>query len=198
MAVVVFFIFLAIFLDSVLGGGVRAVVLATALIVIFGEVIPQGKLKSFNIVNFTNRRFFSYLALCARHGLKIGAKCVPLVLALMWLEFPVAYPIAKLLDWLLGESHGTVYKKAELKTFVSLHRTIGEETLNEDEVTIISAVLELSDKPVSFIMTPIEDTYTLSSSVILDQLKVDEVSFSHFPLLLLSNSSLTNSIFCRY
>lgn len=167
--------FTAIFLDSVLGGGVKAVVLATALIVIFGEVIPQGGSNSFTLDNFTNQTF--YLALCARHGLKIGAKCVPLVLALMWIEFPVAWPIAKLLDWLLGESHGTVYKKAELKTFVSLHRTIGEETLNEDEVTIISAVLELSDKPVSFIMTPIEDTYTLSSNVILDQLKVDEVSF---------------------
>lgn len=34
----------------------------------------------------------------------------------------------------------------------------------------------LSDKPVSEIMTPIEDTYTLSSSTLLDQSKVDEVS----------------------
>jgi metal transporter CNNM len=32
---------LPIFLDSVLGGGVGAVVLSTTLIVIFGEIIPQ-------------------------------------------------------------------------------------------------------------------------------------------------------------
>lgn len=34
----------------------------------------------------------------------------------------------------------------------------------------------LSDKPVSDIMTPIDDTYTLSSDCLLDQMKVDEVS----------------------
>lgn len=31
----------AIFLDSILGGGVGAIILSTTLIVIFGEIIPQ-------------------------------------------------------------------------------------------------------------------------------------------------------------
>ena len=61
-------------------------------------------------------------AVCARYGLRIGAATAPFVLALMYLEFPIAYPIAKLLDYLLGEETGTLYKKAELKTFVGLHR----------------------------------------------------------------------------
>jgi hypothetical protein len=30
----------------------------------------------------------------------------------MWLEAPIAYPLAKLLDRLLGEEHGTTYRKA--------------------------------------------------------------------------------------
>lgn len=34
---------LPIFLDSILGGGVLAVVSSTALILLFGEVIPQGE-----------------------------------------------------------------------------------------------------------------------------------------------------------
>jgi hypothetical protein len=93
----------------------------------------------------------------------------------MYLEGPIAYPIAKLLDYLLGESHGTMYRKIELKTLVGLHAHIGGDSLSEDEVTIISAVLDLSEKPVSFIMTPIADVYTLSSDVKLDRAKVDEV-----------------------
>ena len=52
---------------------------------------------------------------------------------------------------------------------------MGTETLNEDEVTIISSVLELSHTTVARIMTPIADTYTLPSDAILDQEMVNEV-----------------------
>lgn len=95
----------------------------------------------------------------------------PLVLALMYVFAPVAWPTAKLLDRVLGEEHGTVYKKAGLKTLVTLHKTLGHsanERLNEDEVTIISAVLDLKGKPVGSIMTPIEDVFIMSSDTVLD------------------------------
>lgn len=149
---------LPIFLDSILGGGVGAVVVSTTLIVIFGEIAPQS--------------------VCARYGLRIGAATAPFVLALMYLEFPIAYPIAKLLDYLLGEETGTLYKKAELKTFVGLHRQFGEETLSEDEATIISSVLDLNDKSVEDIMTPLEDIYSLASDVKLNHAVVDQILVS--------------------
>lgn len=96
----------------------------------------------------------------------------PLVLGLMYILGPVAWPTAKLLDRLLGEDHGTVYKKAGLKTLVTLHKTLGtsaSERLNQDEVTIISAVLDLKDKPVGSIMTPMEDTFIMSGDTVLDE-----------------------------
>ena len=85
----------------------------------------------------------------------------PLVLILMYLLAPVAWPTAKLLDRLLGEDHGTTYKKAGLKTLVTLHKTLGAagEQLNSDEVTIISAVLDLKAKPVGNIMTPMNQVF---------------------------------------
>ncbi|GAA5825804.1 hypothetical protein JCM3770_002110 [Rhodotorula araucariae] len=149
---------LPIFLDSILGGGVGAVALSTTAIFIFGEIIPQS--------------------VCARYGLRIGAVAAPFVLGLMYLEFPIAYPIAKLLDRLLGQEQGVTYKKAELKTFVGLHRQFGEETLNDDEVTIISSVLELGDKSVADIMTPLEDIYSLPSDAKLDHTAVDQILVS--------------------
>jgi hypothetical protein len=75
----------------------------------------------------------------------------------------------------------------ELKTLVSLHQNGGIGELTEDEVTITSAVLELRDKPVSAVMTPLEDVFTLSADHILDENTIDEVlcRFLTFWLLLL-------------
>ncbi|TVY48353.1 Protein MAM3 [Lachnellula cervina] len=159
---------LPIVLDRSLGGGWPAVVSSTALIVIFGEVIPQS--------------------ICVRYGLPIGAWLAPGVLVLMYIMSPIAWPTAKLLDYLLGQDHGTVYKKAGLKTLVTLHQSMGKsphERLNEDEVTIITAVLDLKAKSVSSIMTPIADVYTMSSDTVLDEETVHGIlaaGYSRIPI----------------
>ena len=112
----------------------------------------------------------------------------PFVLALMWILAPVAWPTAKLLDRLLGEDHGTTYKKAGLKTLVTLHKTLGtspSDRLNQDEVTIISAVLDLKEKSVGDIMTPMEDVVTMSADTVLDEKTMDTIlnqGYSRIPI----------------
>lgn len=112
----------------------------------------------------------------------------PMVLALMWIMAPVAWPTAKLLDYLLGTDHGTTYKKAGLKTLVTLHKTLGtspDERLNQDEVTIISAVLDLKDKPIGDIMTPMGDVFTMSADTVLDENMMDIIlsaGYSRIPI----------------
>lgn len=151
---------LPIVLDRVLGGGWPAVVSSTIAIVIFGEIIPQSA--------------------SVRYGLRIGAIFAPFVLGLMYLMYPIAYPISLLLDYILGEDHGIIYKRAGLKTLVGLHKTMGVERLSEDEVTIISAVLDLKDKPVALVMTPMDDVFTMSSDRILDEETIEEILHTGF------------------
>lgn len=156
---------LPIVLHKCTGGGVSAVVSSTAAIVVFGEVIPQS--------------------LCARYGLEIGSFFAPFVLILMYILYPVAYPTAYLLDLLLGEDHGTIYKKAGLKTLVTLHQTMGVERLSTDEVTIILLVLDLKEKRVESIMTPMDNVFTMSSDTIVDEKMVDKIfnnGFSRIPI----------------
>ena len=111
----------------------------------------------------------------------------PFVLGLMYIMSPIAWPTAKLLDWLLGEDHGTTYKKAGLKTLVSLHRSMGEagQRLHADEVTIISAVLDLKEKTIGSIMTPMDDVFTLSLDDVLDEATMDDIlsqGYSRIPV----------------
>lgn len=106
---------------------------------------------------------------------------------------PVAWPTAKLLDWLLGADHGTMYKKAGLKTLVSLHQSLGTtpgERLMDDEVTIINSVLDLKDKPVGNIMTPMQDVFTMSADTVLDEPMMDTIltqGYSRIPIYAPSN-----------
>lgn len=116
------------------------------------------------------------------------------VLLLMYIMSPIAWPTAKLLDWILGEDHGTVYKKSGLKTLVTLHKSLGElsERLNQDEVTIITAVLDLKEKPVREVMTPMDDVFTLSEDHILDEKTVDNIlssGYSRIPVYRSGHSS---------
>lgn len=150
---------LPIFLDDVLGGGLSAIIVSTTMIVIFGEIIPQ--------------------AICVRYGLSIGGVCAPVVWALMILFAPIAWPIAKLLDRILGKDEGHTYKKAELKSFLQFHRE-GEEPLRDDEIVILNSVLSLNDKHAKEIMTPIEDCLILPSNKILNHDTIDEILLSGF------------------
>lgn len=72
----------------------------------------------------------------------------------MYLMSPIAWPTAKLLDWVLGASEAHTYKKAELKSFLQFHRQ-GEEPLRDEEISILNGVLELNTKSIESIMTPI-------------------------------------------
>lgn len=156
---------LPIVTDALLGGGWPAIMISTVAVVIFGEIIPQ--------------------AASVRYGLLFGAYCTPLVLALMYLLYPITYPTALLLDSILGKDEGVYYHKAGLKALVFLHKSLGVGHLNDDEVTIISAVLDLREKPVGRIMTPIGDVYTLPSDRILDEATINEIlcaGYSRIPI----------------
>ncbi|KDQ51330.1 hypothetical protein JAAARDRAFT_88839, partial [Jaapia argillacea MUCL 33604] len=152
---------LPIFLDSAIGGGVAAVIISTTMI---GTIIPQ--------------------AVSVRYGLSIGAACAPVVLGFMYIFAPIAYPTAKLLDYVLGANEAHTYKKAELKSFLQFHRT-GEEPLRDDEISILNGVLELNTKNVESIMTPMKDVVTLSADAILDHKAIEMLlssGYSRFPV----------------
>ncbi|KAJ2699393.1 hypothetical protein FB645_005333 [Coemansia sp. IMI 203386] len=146
---------LPIVMDSILGGGVMAILVSTASIVVFGEILPQS--------------------LCARYGLAIGAFFAYPVRLLQYALSPLGYPIALLLDYVLGPDHGVIYKKAELKELVSLSDTAHGGTLSADEVTIIRGALELGEKLVVEVMTELKNVYMVDIDARLDRQLLTEM-----------------------
>ncbi|XP_038887698.1 DUF21 domain-containing protein At2g14520-like [Benincasa hispida] len=141
---------LPIFLDSLVTAW-GAILISVTLILLFGEIIPQS--------------------VCSRYGLAIGSTVAPFVRVLVWICFPVAYPISKLLDFLLGHGRVALFRRAELKTLVNLH---GNEAgkggeLTHDETTIIAGALELSEKTAGDAMTPISETFAIDINAKLDR-----------------------------
>ncbi|GJQ83318.1 hypothetical protein Trydic_g15956 [Trypoxylus dichotomus] len=152
-----------ILLDG-LTSGLIAVIFSTIAIVLFGEITPQ--------------------AVCSRHGLAVGANTINITKVVMVLTAPLAYPVSKILDWILGEEIGNVYNRERLKELVKIQYknnvTTGENDLDRDEVNIISGALELRRKTVAEVMTRIEDAFMLDYDAVLDFETVSEIMKSGY------------------
>ncbi|CAO3689543.1 unnamed protein product [Rhizopus stolonifer] len=103
----------------------------------------------------------------------------------MYLLCPITYPASLVLNYFLGTTRGTIYKKAGLKCLVSMHQSDDMEGLTKDEVHIISSVLDLKDRRVCDVMIPMVDVFSLSIDTVLDKSLVNKIlknGYSRIPI----------------
>jgi len=141
-------------LESV-AGGIIAGVTATLLIVIFGEIFPQ--------------------AYFAGRALRLCATFSPFLRGMIVVTYPVSKPLQVLLDKLFGHETQELETRHELGLMITEH--LGDDTseLDADEVEIIRGALQLSEKHVQGIMTPIRQVYWVAPDDIIDAEKIDEI-----------------------
>lgn len=156
---------LSIFLGTI-ATGVIAGVLATGLIFLFGEIIPQ--------------------AVISRHALWFGAKTAWLVKALIFISYPITGPIAWILDKVLGQELPTLFSKSELMSVIEEHEDSQHSDIDEDEERIMLGALTFSNKKVKQIMTPWTVVETVEredriTDVLLKRLRTS--GFSRFPVM---------------
>lgn len=145
--------------------GVVAGLVATALIVVFGEIIPQ--------------------ATCARYALTIGAKTAWMVEVVMLLLYPVARPISWVLDKTLGEELRTIWTKRELEHIIQMHESDPRSKVDADEERILLGALRFSDTTAEEVMTPRTDVFMLHRDRLLDRallFQIREEGYTRIPV----------------
>tara|TARA_B110001452_G_scaffold104965_3_gene87001 strand:- start:1483 stop:2304 length:822 start_codon:yes stop_codon:yes gene_type:complete len=92
---------LPIFLDTIVDAQ-TAVLISVTCVLLFGEILPSA-------------------VMTGPHQLAIGAALAPFVRALMLITAPISWPIAKLLDVVLGHHGGmTRFKRNEFKAIIKM------------------------------------------------------------------------------
>ncbi len=165
---------------SQLASGIMAALMATALIFIFGEILPQ--------------------AVFSRYALTVGAKATPYIKFLMWLFFPITWPIATLLDRLLGAEMQTIYSKRELMEIVSELEDSSHSNIDADEERIVHGALQFSHTKVRDVMTPKSQVISLEENMRLDHELIDtlmEHSFSRYPVYSGNQDNIVGILFVK-
>ncbi len=152
--------------------GLIAGALTTLLIVIFAEITPQVIFSKRPLL-WTGR--FTYL-----------------LQAMVAITYPLSKPIQLLLSHVVGHSPKRFQSRHELGLMISEY--LGPETseLDEDEVEIIRGALQLSEKQVSRITTPISKTFWLTPETVLDTATFHELRNHGYSRVPIFNRSLTS------
>lgn len=136
-------------------GGLFALITSVLSLIIFSEIIPQS--------------------VCSRHALEIGAYMINVVKVLRIIFYPVAAPVAYLLDLMLGQELGTIYDRDGLKGLIDVHSRSKYGVLTQDETEIMKGTLDFSLKTVKDALTRAEDVYMLEVETRLNRTTVLEM-----------------------
>lgn len=143
--------------------GIIGFVSTTICITVFGEIVPQ--------------------AICARHGLAIGAKTIWVTWLVIIITFPVSYPLSLVLDCALGDEIAFVFDRERLQEYIRI--TKNYNNLDAQEINIITGALKIKRVTAHQIMTKMRDVFMLDLDTIVNyqtMLLIMKRGFSRIPV----------------
>ncbi len=170
---------MAVFLGTI-SKGIIAGLIATGLITVFGEIVPQ--------------------AVFSRFALFFGAKTVWLVRIFTFLLYPIVKPFSMLLNRLLGDELPTVWSKQEIAEIIKTHQDAENAPINEDEERIMLGAISFSDKTAMHVITPRTVVYMLNCDMKLTRELLNEIrgkAHSRIPVYEQSKDEITGILFIK-
>jgi metal transporter CNNM len=137
----------SLLLESALSG-IFAGIVSTLLIVTFGEVLPQ--------------------AIFAKSALTFTSYLAPFLKTIVVLTYPVAKPLQLLLDVVVGSKTEIMQSRGELGMLIHDHLASPISELDDDEIEIMKNALNLSERTVESIITPLREVFYLNPKQEID------------------------------
>lgn len=156
--------------------GAYAAGLATVLIFLFGEMLPQ--------------------ALVSKHAFAVASKTWWLVKGLMILTYPVAKPLAWTLTKLFGKEVTERFHKKELEALIEEQ----DASIDSDEKRIMMGAMKFSDKTAKDVITPATILFALEADTILNLevlLKIKDEHYSRIPVYKGDKNNIVGILFAK-
>lgn len=168
-------------------GGVPSVIICVLVSLFFSEVIPQ--------------------ALCTgRFQIPLASAFATFTKGIIYLFYPISYPIARVLDKVVGRRRKSEVGIDELKVVFKLQMDCSKtlDGMDKSQVQVINNVIEFRDKRISEILLPVSKVFAISEELVLDDANlqwIKEKGYSRIPLLGHSNQftgllDITHTILC--
>jgi metal transporter CNNM len=166
--------------DSSIHGWI-ATILSTAIITLGGEIVPQ--------------------ALMSAHALAVGSKSAPLVRFFVILFWPLCKPLSMFLDRVIGQDPGQIYDRNELKKLMFMHAAHSSESgLGEGELDLMMGAMELHEKTVTSVMTPLSEMFMLEANEHLNEETIQIISehgHSRIPVYQTHRNNVVGVLFAK-
>ena len=170
---------LSIFLGSIASGLVAGLT-ATTLIVLFGEIFPQ--------------------AIISRHALWFGSRTIWFTKVTIFVFYPIAWPISKILDHFLGKELPTTYTSRELMDIISEHEDSEHSTIDADEERIVHGALQFSHLRVRNVMTEADQVVMCDENQRLNDdffIEINGSGFSRIPVFSGNRNNIVGILYVK-
>lgn len=154
------------YMGGLVGNGMAAVSAAAAIIAIFGEITPG--------------------AILNRHALAFGAFIAPVIRFLIYVFYPLAKPIAMILNKVLGKNLPSVYTRDDFEYLLSNHTDEEGSNMDELDSTLIKNTLSLHSTVAGEIATKRRHVYFLKYDTPIDEELIEELKekkYSRIPVV---------------
>ena len=134
------------FLLDKLVNEVMAIVISVTVLLFVGEIVPQ--------------------ALCTGpNKMKIALFLSCFTYSLMIITYPLSYPIAKFIDYVVGLHGKTRFCNSDLKSVIELHVKEFKGNLTPEQMGYFTGFLDIMNKKVGELMIPIEKAFKLDNKI---------------------------------